>query len=391
MPSQKILEQKQEVVKVLAEKMRNASAGVLVKYEGITVEDDTKLRAALRAAGVEYTVMKNSLIGRACDEVSFGEMKQYLTGMNAIAISEKDPIAPAKIMKEYAEKEYNPVTKGLDEGNPMVDLNYAVKESQEEAAKYGLLIIPGTEITRSGSKIGHFNALFTTDNNLIYDKDPVQAIRNAKAQGALIMHNHPGWKRKTVDMNEFHQKVYEANLINGIEIVNGGSFGPKLIQRCLANKLFVAAATDAHPITAHIYHQRGVFRTCTFVLAKDLTLKSVREALEKDRTLAYAYDNVMGAEELVSELFHNSVSMKVVYTSSKGEKTVVLTNTSSIPYYISRSGKGEGSPLYPFKSVSFKVAKDKDLTFKVMNLWTADDAHPNSKRLSVCYKAKDLK
>ena len=104
MPSQKILEQKQEVVKVLAEKMRNAAAGVLVKYEGITVEDDTKLRAALRAAGVEYTVMKNSLIGRACDEVSYGDMKQYLTGMNAIAISEKDPIAPAKIMKEYAEK-----------------------------------------------------------------------------------------------------------------------------------------------------------------------------------------------------------------------------------------------------------------------------------------------
>ena len=104
MPSQKILEQKQEVVKVLAEKMRNAAAGVLVKYEGITVEDDTKLRDALRAAGVEYTVMKNSLIGRACDEVSYGDMKQYLTGMNAIAISEKDPIAPAKIMKEYAEK-----------------------------------------------------------------------------------------------------------------------------------------------------------------------------------------------------------------------------------------------------------------------------------------------
>ena len=104
MPSQKILEQKQEVVKVLAEKMRNAAAGVLVKYEGITVEDDTKLRAALRAAGVDYTVMKNSLIGRACDEVSYGEMKQYLTGMNAIAISANDPIAPAKIMKEYAEK-----------------------------------------------------------------------------------------------------------------------------------------------------------------------------------------------------------------------------------------------------------------------------------------------
>lgn len=105
MPSQKILEQKQEVVKELAEKIRNAASGVLVKYEGITVEDDTKLRAALRAAGVEYSVMKNTLTGRACKEAGLGDaMDQYLNGMTAIAISEKDAVAPAKIMKEYSEK-----------------------------------------------------------------------------------------------------------------------------------------------------------------------------------------------------------------------------------------------------------------------------------------------
>ena len=104
MPSKKILEAKQEVVRTLAEKMRNAASGVLVKYEGITVADDTALRAALRKAGVDYAVMKNSLTGRACDEVGFGDMKQHLTGMTAIAISATDPVAPAKIMKEYADK-----------------------------------------------------------------------------------------------------------------------------------------------------------------------------------------------------------------------------------------------------------------------------------------------
>lgn len=103
MPSQKILEQKQEVVRALAEKMRNAASGVLVKYEGITVEDDTKLRAALRKAGIEYSVIKNTLTGRACEEAGYGDMKQYLSGMTAIAISKDDPIAPAKIMKEYAD------------------------------------------------------------------------------------------------------------------------------------------------------------------------------------------------------------------------------------------------------------------------------------------------
>ena len=104
MPSQKILESKQEAVRALAEKMKNAASGVLVKYEGITVENDTKLRADLRKAGVEYCVMKNTLTGRACDEVGYGAMKEHLTGMTAIAISAEDPVAPAKILKEYAEK-----------------------------------------------------------------------------------------------------------------------------------------------------------------------------------------------------------------------------------------------------------------------------------------------
>ena len=104
MPSNKILEEKKLVVETLAEKLKTAAAGVLVKYEGITVADDTALRNALRKAGVEYTVMKNTLTGRACDIAGYGEMKQYLNGMTAIAVSQDDPIAPAKIMKEYADK-----------------------------------------------------------------------------------------------------------------------------------------------------------------------------------------------------------------------------------------------------------------------------------------------
>lgn len=104
MPSKSILEQKQAAVANLAEMLKNSPAGVLVNYQGITVDDDTKLRKALRESGVKYMVVKNSLTGRACDEVGLGDMKQYLTGMTAIAVSESDPIAPAKVIKEYAEK-----------------------------------------------------------------------------------------------------------------------------------------------------------------------------------------------------------------------------------------------------------------------------------------------
>ena len=104
MPSNKVLEAKKQVVEELAGKLQTAVAGVLVKYEGITVADDTALRSALRKAGIEYSVMKNTLTGRACEMVGYGDMKQYLSGMTAIAISQDDAIAPAKIMKEYADK-----------------------------------------------------------------------------------------------------------------------------------------------------------------------------------------------------------------------------------------------------------------------------------------------
>ena len=104
MPSNKILEEKKLVVEQLAAKMQSAAAGVLVKYEGIKVSEDTELRAALRKAGIEYTVMKNTLTGRACEIAGYGEMKEHLSGMTAIAMSQDDPLAPAKIMKQFADK-----------------------------------------------------------------------------------------------------------------------------------------------------------------------------------------------------------------------------------------------------------------------------------------------
>ena len=104
MPSNSILVQKQQSVADLAEQLKNSVAGVVVNYQGITVENDTAMRKALREAGVKYVVMKNTMTGRACDMVGYGELKQYLSGMTAIAISENDPVAAAKVLKTYAEK-----------------------------------------------------------------------------------------------------------------------------------------------------------------------------------------------------------------------------------------------------------------------------------------------
>lgn len=104
MPNANVLKEKQAIVAELAEKMRNASAGVLVDYKGITVENDTKLRRELRQAGVEYAVVKNTLTRFAAREVGFDALDEHLNGTSALAISPSDPVAAAKILCEYAKK-----------------------------------------------------------------------------------------------------------------------------------------------------------------------------------------------------------------------------------------------------------------------------------------------
>lgn len=104
MPSQKVLEQKKALVSDLAEKIKGAASGVLVNYSGITVAEDTKLRKDLREAGVYCSVVKNTLTKLALQEAGLEGLDDVLNGTTAIAISNEDLIAPAKVLHEFAEK-----------------------------------------------------------------------------------------------------------------------------------------------------------------------------------------------------------------------------------------------------------------------------------------------
>lgn len=108
MPNAKVLESKKALVVELVEKIKNSPAGVLVDYKGISVEDDTKLRRELRAAGVEYSVIKNTMIRFAAKELGLEGLDEHLNGTSALAISTNDDVvAPAKILCDYAKKHEN--------------------------------------------------------------------------------------------------------------------------------------------------------------------------------------------------------------------------------------------------------------------------------------------
>lgn len=118
MPSSKILEQKQQIVSTLVDKLSNAVSGVLVDYKGITVAEDTKLRAELRAENIDYFVVKNSLLRFAAQQVNLSGLIPVLEGTTAIAISNTDCVAPAKIIAKYSDqlKERFNIKAGFVEG-----------------------------------------------------------------------------------------------------------------------------------------------------------------------------------------------------------------------------------------------------------------------------------
>ena len=313
----------------------------------------------------------------------------WLEGMDVIAVTEHIEYRPrenefVKYLDRYVDEKYDGAvnhsirTEGVTEGRIMVDLNHCVKLSQKEADKYGLLIIPGAEITRNGTDIGHFNARFTTDNNLIYDPDPVQAVRNAKAQGALVQHNHPGWRRENIDFTETEKVLYAEGLIDGVEVMNVAEFYPGIIDRVKEYGQFISANSDIHLTTAAGFTLYGSLRPMTLVFAEENTLEDIREALEANRTLAFGFNTLCGDEQLLKDFFAAGVQVRVIRKTDKAIELAV-TNTTSIPYTI-KKGQANQQKLDAFSTIKLSVSKNaKTLNLTILNMFCGKDAHPTVK------------
>ena len=261
-----------------------------------------------------------------------------------------------------------------EKGAIKVNLNFPVELATKIAKDYDLTIIPGIEITRKPDGVyTHLNALFTKDNNTIYDSDPMQSTRNAKAQGALIMHNHPGWLRTDMKPSKFDKAIYKEGLVDGIEIMNGVEFYPKAITRAKDMNFFVSANTDAHHPTAERYAEYGEHRNMTIIFAKDKSLESLREALEARRTLACSFGVLAGDEALLRKVAEASLTVRRMSDDAKGRKRIIVTNNSSIRWIIARNGQ-RTEELRPHSSQIF-TAKSKDNSATLLNTWSGEDSH----------------
>ena len=106
MPNAKVLESKKAVVETLTGKIQEATSVVFVDYKGITVAQDTELRKQFREAGVDYSVVKNTLTNFAAQKAGY-DFSEVLNGTTAMASTTGDPIAPARIVCEFAKKNKN--------------------------------------------------------------------------------------------------------------------------------------------------------------------------------------------------------------------------------------------------------------------------------------------
>jgi len=198
----------------------------------------------------------------------------------------------------------------------------------------GIIVIRGSEITRSMPP-GHHNAIFLTNSDELDQPDYMDAFRAAKAQGAFIFWNHPGWLAQQPDTTlwfDEHTKLLEQGFMQGIEVVNG-EYYPEAHQWCLDKKLTMFGNSDVHaPMPVFT---SGQHRTMTLVFARSATAEAIHEALKERRTAVYHNEFIIGEEKYLRELFENAVEMNVTKTANS--VNITIKNKSDLTFHLRKT------------------------------------------------------
>ena len=223
--------------------------------------------------------------------------------------------------------------------------NRAYEVAQSTAQSRGIILIRGSEITRPMPP-GHINAIFLTDSEALDKPDYMDALRAAKAQGAFIFWNHPGWGAQQPDTTlwfDIHTRLLEEGMLHGIEVVNDGNYYPEAHQWCLEKNLTIIGNSDAHdpmPVFAP-----GSYRPMTLVFARTATAEGIHEALKERRTAAFNNNNVIGKEVHLKELMDKALEKTIERTGNTVR--IVFQNNSDLTFRIS---KANHDPRFGFRS-----------------------------------------
>jgi len=225
--------------------------------------------------------------------------------------------------------EYQPHSEDI----PHPDRNRAYEIALDEAKNHDLLVIAGSEITR-GAPVGHSNAIFITDANLLLQDKAEDAFAGAKKQNAFVFWNHPAWHPQNPtgnpNLSDFQKARIKNGELHGIEVINDGDYSEESLALALEQNLTIMGTSDIHGLIDWHFKENGHFRPITLVFAKERTKESLKEALFAGRTVAVFDDLMVGKKENLLPLLNTCIQVKgAKYIGKTSVLRVVLENVSS--------------------------------------------------------------
>tara|TARA_B110000305_G_scaffold90349_1_gene101907 strand:- start:14214 stop:15428 length:1215 start_codon:yes stop_codon:yes gene_type:complete len=267
---------------------------------------------------------------------------------------------------------------------PHPDRNRSWQQASSSAKESGLLVIHGSEITRS-QPVGHLNALFLSDSNALvhqptdispHSKEYTQAVKNWPAENALkaageqeafVFLNHLDWTSQQpsgiAELTDFHLEMIDQGLIQGIEVANTHNYSEQSFAIALKHGLTVMGSSDIHGLIDWDYPPaQGAHRPVTLVLAAGRTKASMHEALNAGRTAAWFNNLLIGREDNVRPIVDACISIEHVYYLPKTQILAVsIHNQSDAKFQLLNESdytfarRGDLIELEPHQSTLIKI------------------------------------
>lgn len=277
-------------------------------------------------------------------------MEALMDGLDAISLTEH--------------LEYQPHKQDI----PHPDRNRSYELAKKEAKNHDLLIIHGSEITRSMPP-GHNNAIFIQDANKLLVKDSIGVFRAAQEQGAFTFWNHPHWVAQRKDgvakLTDMHRYLIKENLLHGIEVVNEHSYSDEALQIALENNLAIMGSSDVHKLIDWDYKVPNGHRPITLILSRDKSIEGLKEGLMQRRSIAFFKDYLIGRPEHLNPLIEASlVIKKASYMGKSDVLEITISNESSCAFTL----KNKSQYLFHNQSDVFIVPANGELVLQVKTL-----------------------
>ncbi len=285
--------------------------------------------------------------------------------------------------------EYQPHEKDI----PHKDRNRAYQIALDAAKNHDLIVINGSEITRSMPP-GHSNAIFITDANKLLVDDAIDAFNEAHNQGAFVFWNHPNWISQVdngiAKLTDMHKDLLKQNLIHGIEVVNEDTYSDEALQIALDNDLTIIGTSDIHGLIDWKFNiSEGGHRPVTLVFAKEKNKNSLKEALFNKQTVVYFNNILIGRKEFLVPLITASINItKAKYIGESSVLFLSFKNNSDVDFMLKNNTnytfhdnidviiiKANSSTIVRVKTLIKKSSLN--LNFEVLNAVLAPNTHPN--------------